>query len=231
MTKLKKVQLPNEVLNEETIFKSLNVSDVLNEHFSITDLPQGEIGTMADLPAATVVFDLSDSSLNIRNNGAKNFAAESQYLFKVLTDIIYRNHGIVEKFPGDGISMHFPAIGFGKEGAIQNSCEAIMQMDHFLFTNLEIGRNKYRFSLTYGEDTIITTFGSPKHLELISIGHAVNVAHKLEKIIKEKNCFLGMDSDCAEIAKQFFRHLSPSLMPEGLKKPDLNYEFWFGVEY
>lgn len=40
-----------------------------------------------------------------------------------------------------------------------------------------------------------------------------------------------MDSDCAEIGKQFFIHLSSSLMPESLKKPNLNYEFWFGVKY
>lgn len=229
MTELKKVNLPNKILTEEVIFKSLNASDILHEHFSITDLPRGEIGTMADLPAATVVFDLSESSLSIRNEGAKKFAADSQYLFKILTDIIYRNHGIVEKFPGDGISMHFPAVGFGKEGAIHNACEAIMQMDTFLYKTM--GRDKYRFTLTYGEDTIITMFGSSKHLELISIGHAVNVAHKLEKLVKDKKCFVGIDSECRGIANKHFYHLSPFLLPDNLTRTGVDYDLWFGVEY
>ncbi|MEH7707952.1 hypothetical protein CN572_27555 [Bacillus wiedmannii] len=237
MTELRKVKLPNTILTEDVIFKSLNASDIFHEHFSITDLPTGNIGTMADFPAVTVVFDLSGSSLNIRNNGAKSFAAESQYLFKVVTNIIYRNYGIVEKFPGDGISMHFPAGSSEKEPnkdkAIYNACEAVMQIDHFLHTKLHLNRTDYRFSLTYGEDTIITTFGSSKHQELISIGHAVNVAHKLEKLIKEKKCFIGMDAQCQLVAKNVgFSSLSPFLMPEELCKNMHNpYEFWFGVKY
>ncbi|MCK2005494.1 hypothetical protein MZM54_29500 [[Brevibacterium] frigoritolerans] len=233
MAELKKVQLPNKILTEEVIYKSLNAADIVNEHFSITDLPKGEIGTAADLPSATVVFDLSGSSLSVRANGAKKFAAETQYLFKVLTDIIYRNHGIVEKFPGDGISMHFPANKFGKDGAIHNACEAIMQMDHFLNTRLRLGRDKYRFTLTYGEDTIITKFGSLKHLELISIGHAVNVAHKLEKKIKDENCFIGMDDQCKMIAEKLgFSDFSSYLMPSDLmRNVHSRYEFWFGVKF
>jgi class 3 adenylate cyclase len=144
---------------------------------------------MVDLPVATVVFDLSGSSLSIRNYGAKKFAAETQYHFKVLTNIIYRNHGLVEKFPGDGISMHFRTMEFGKKGAIKNAIEVIIGMDEHL--NKKMNRDKYRFTLTYGEDTIITSFGSMKHQELISIGYAVNVAYKLEKIVKEYNCYIA----------------------------------------
>lgn len=234
MTELKKVKLPNQILTESLILKSLNAADIINEHFSITDLPSGKIGTMADLPAATVVFDLSGSSLSIRNNGAKKFAAESQYLFRGLTDIIYRNNGIIEKFPGDGISMHFPANEFGKNGAIHNACEAIMQMDLFLISKLGLSRKKYRFTLTYGEDTIITSFGSSKHMELISIGHAVNVAHKLEKRVKEAKCFLGMDDQCKLIVENAgFSDLSPHLiLDDDLKRdPYSRYEFWYGVKY
>jgi class 3 adenylate cyclase len=125
--------------------------------------------------------------------------------------------------------MHFPSIEFGKQGAIHNACEAIMQMDTFLNKTME--RDKYRFTLTYGADTIITTFGSSKHLELISIGHAVNVAHKLEKLVKEKKCFLGIDSECRTLANQHFYQLSPFLMPHNLKRAGEDYELWFGVEY
>ena len=235
MTELKKVKLPSSILTEELIFKSLMESDlitanILNEHFEITDIPSGKIGTMADLPAATVVFDLSGSSLSIRNDGAKKFAAKSQYLFKVLTDIIYKHHGIVEKFPGDGISMHFPANEFGKKSAIRNACEAIEEMEENL-ARLNMNRSDYRFTLTYGEDTIITAFGSQRHLELISIGHAVNVAHKLEKLVKEKECYIGIDFECHEIAQEYFRLPLCLPLPAELSRTDLYNDLWFGVWY
>jgi hypothetical protein len=238
MTRLRKSILPaRHYKNNGILLEALNPND-LQKHFSITDIPNQEIGTYIDFPAATVVFDLSGSSLNIRTRGAKEFAAETQYTFKVLTDIIYAKNGIVEKFPGDGISMHFPANDSGeevpcKERAIHNACEAIMQMDYFLHTKRGLARNEYRFSLAYGDETIVTIFGSPKHQEIISIGHAVNVAHKLEKKIKEANCFVGMDDQCKIVAENVgFSFTTPYLMPSDLyRNIDSPYEFWFGVKY
>lgn len=238
MTQLKKTNInARRFINNGTILESLNVAD-LKKHFSITDLPSHDIGTYADFPAATVVFDLAGSSLSIRDRGAKEFAADSQYTFRVLTEIIYRNHGIVEKFPGDGISMHFPSNFDNeetpcKERAIKNACEAIMQMDYFLTSKMNLCRDEYRFSLTYGNDTIVTMFGSQQHHELISIGHSVNVAHKLEKKVKDENCFIGMDDQCKVVAEDIgFNDFSAFLMPSDLKRDVYgSYEFWFGVKY
>ncbi|QBP43171.1 nucleotidyl cyclase domain-containing protein [Paenisporosarcina antarctica] len=240
MTELRKGNVPiHKLIKDGKILESLIYSD-LKKSFSITDIPTEKIGTYEDFPAATVVFDLSGSSLSIRNRGAKKFAAESQYLFKGITDIIYTHDGIIEKFPGDGISMHFPAKNSEKddsvnaERAIKNACKSIMMIDLFLSTKMNMDRSKYRFSLSYGEDTIITIFGSLKHQELISIGHAVNVAHKLEKIIKNANCFVGMDEICKEIAesKYDFSFSVCKTLPIDLKRNEHgNPEFWYGVVY
>ncbi|EMX0192416.1 hypothetical protein AAFX88_003421 [Bacillus cereus] len=345
MTRLKKTRQPiRKRLNKKLVLKSLIVSD-LQRHFSNTNLFNHTIGTYENFPAATVVFDLSGSSLDIRNRGAKNFAADSQYLFSGLTDIIYHNHGIIEKFPGDGISMHFPSILFdelfkyisegsfdninfdginfdeidldedgfykldvdgefhdnafpvekfpikecldyeylvekyldedylvekylGEEGpgeeapgeeapneeapdeeapdeeglgigcfskvfAIYNACKAIQQMDYFLRKNMKLCRDKYRFTLTYGKDTIVTTFGSTRHQELITIGHAVNVAHKLEKFVKQEECFLGIDPYCKAYVEymNIFPHLSSYLLPRELSRGNKPNECWYGVNY
>ncbi|KOO43083.1 hypothetical protein [Priestia koreensis] len=237
MTFLKKVPLPKEILTEALILKSLNSTDIINEHFSITDLPFNQIGTMADMPAATVVFDLSGSTLNIRDRGAKAFAAEAQYLFKKSTDIIYEHKGIIEKFPGDGISMHFPANELGRDVAISNACTAILEMDYFIRKELKLDRDRFRFTLTYGEDTIITSFGSEKHLELISIGDAVNVAHKLEKHVKDKACFLGVDYKCINVAKKvlnqylFEEYCMPSELITRTTSILFPSESWYGLQY
>jgi hypothetical protein len=103
-------------------------------------------------------------------------------------------------------------------------------MDEHL--NKKMNRDKYRFTLTYGEDTIITSFGSMKHQELISIGHAVNVAHKLEKIVKENNCYIGMDAECEKIARKnlYFSSCRKYNLPSELYKNKVYYDYWYGVK-
>ncbi|NKX61479.1 hypothetical protein [Bacillus cereus] len=232
MTKLKMVNLPNKTLTEEIIFKSLNAADILHEQFSITDLPNGMIGLAAALPAATAVFDLAGSSLSVRNNGAINYAADSQDLFRGLSDIIYTHGGIIEKFPGDGISMHFPAVNVSKETAIIRAYKAIKEMDSFLRDKKNMSKSQYRFTLTYGDDTIVTKFGNDRHEELISIGHAVNVAHKLEKQVKDGGYYIGMDNQCKPIIQREWNNenYQPEYMLNDLCRSGNLIEFWYGVK-
>lgn len=232
MKPLRQIKLQaGKVVTEDFIFKSLDLSS-LQEHFSITDLPKGMIGLAAELPAATVVFDLAGSSLSIRNHGAKNFAADSQDLFRGLSDTIYLHKGIIEKFPGDGISMHFPAVSVNKETAIIRAYKAIKEMDSFLRDKKKMNRSQYRFTLTYGDDTIVTKFGNDRHEELISIGHAVNVAHKLEKHVKAGSYYIGLDNQCKSIIEKEWKSESyhPNRLPNDLCRDSGKIEFWYGVK-
>ena len=121
-----------ESINYADFRKSLDSSNVSN-HFSITDIPTNWEGIGIALPAATMVFDLAGSSLSIRDNGALNYVLETQNLFSELTDIIYEYEGIIEKFPGDGISAHFPVInGRGHSEAIKRAIKAIEKMNGIL---------------------------------------------------------------------------------------------------
>ncbi|RNF38873.1 hypothetical protein [Planococcus salinus] len=234
MNQLKIVKLNSggKTVTETMILHSLLASDLI-KHFSITDLPEGMIGVAAELPAATVVFDLADSSLSIRKNGAKEYAADSQDLFRSLSNIIYGSNGIIEKFPGDGISMHFPAVSMSMNKAVLRAYDAIKTMDHYLQDKKGMLKSQYRFTLTYGKDTIVTKFGNERHTELISIGHAVNVAHKLEKLVKDGGYYIGMDHLCKYIiekegAKESFEF---NMMPTDLRREDTNDESWWGVRY
>lgn len=173
----------------------------LLEHFSTHDVGGDFQGNALAFPATTVVFDLAGSSLSIRNKGAEHFAVKSQEMFRVLSDKIYEHGGVIEKFPGDGISMHFPENRENGNTSILSAIDAIRAMDISLRNRFEMHSNEYRFTMAYGGDTIITKFGNNYHEELISIGHAVNVAHKLESHIKNVRYNLAMDQTCAMVIK------------------------------
>ena len=200
----------------------------LLEHFSTHDVGGDFKGTALAFPATTVVFDLAGSSKSIRRRGARSFAAESQQIFESLSDIIYKNNGVIEKFPGDGISMHFPAANDRKHQSIASAFNAIKEMDSNLRHNFVMKPQEYRFSMAYGSDTIITKFGNKSHTEIISIGNAVNVAHKLESHLKESIFNLAMDEICKSSIQMGEENIRLKQFP---LPPDLLSRSWDGKYY
>ncbi|WP_214877072.1 hypothetical protein [Exiguobacterium sp. CH10] len=200
----------------------------LLEHFSTHDVGGNFQGTALAFPATTVVFDLAGSSKSIRSRGARTFAAESQQIFKSLSDIIYENNGVIEKFPGDGISMHFPAANDRKHQSIASAFNAIKKMDSNLRHDFVMRPQEYRFSMAYGDDTIITKFGNEFHTEIISIGNAVNVAHKLEGYLKGSIFNLAMDETCRTIIRISGENIRLKRFP---LPPDLRANRWASEYY
>lgn len=204
-------------------------------HISVADIPVNWKGTAIELPAATIVFDLAGSSVSIRDRGALDYVEKTQRIFSKLTDIIYENEGIIEKFPGDGISAHFPL--FDEENASapikRAACAIGMIILYLIDTDQGLSIKDFRFTMTYGESTIITKFGNEKHEELISIGHAVNVAHKLEKLLKDNNCFIGLDEECYKHCKSFNKYFKfdKYKLDSSLCKKTYISECWYGVKY
>lgn len=239
MTELEKVNLKkNNFTGRENLIKSLNTNDIKGI-FGGHELSAKYLGKAGEFPATTVVFDLANSSYDIRNEGAIKKGKEIQKIFNELTGIIYKNSGVVEKFPGDGISMHFPAIFKNsevpyKKNSILNALNAVKQMDDYLLTVKALNKKEYRFSLSYGEDTIVTVIGNNQHFELITLGYGVNIAHKLEKIIKDNDCYIGMDKTCYEIvssSRYNIWSLQQYEMPNYLKEIEDNKEAkWYGVK-
>jgi len=221
-----------ESINFQDVTKSLDPVSVRN-HFSITDIPDNWKDIALEFPSATLVFDLAGSSISIRDRGAISYVTQNQEIFSKLTDLVYEYEGIIEKFPGDGISMHFPLFDSKSSNqTIERAFNAMCQMINYLEKEQGLKRSQFRFTLTYGKDTVVTKFGNKKHEELISIGHAVNVAHKLEKYVKDEHCFIGLDELCHSFC---IENIEPKVemyyLNSGLRREPKKSEKWYGVKY
>lgn len=208
------------------VIASLDVS-LLLEHFSLEDIPMNGEAYYVDIPGVTMVFDLAGSSASIRQKGPISFVDQYAKMFDRLTSIIYNFEGIIEKFPGDGISVHFlkregeTTLNEAHTRAIKASIEIVSYM------NAQGYAKDYRISMWTGKDTIATIIGNSHHKELISVGHGVNVAHKLEKVIKDARCYIGMDEPLA----QRYRLLGGRLSTESYLGTEIGGvgEKWYGV--
>ena len=107
-------------------------------------------------------------------------------LFTILTQIIFRNKGMIDKFIGDCVMALFGAPEPAPDAAV-HAVKAAQEMNRWL----EVGNKKWskEYNLTiqlaiaiHCGEVIIGNIGSEKRMEFTAIGDVVNTASRLEKI-------------------------------------------------
>jgi class 3 adenylate cyclase len=106
-------------------------------------------------------------------------------LFAILTEIVLRNGGVVDKFMGDSI-MAFWGTLEGETDHAANALHAALDMARFVqVANRDWSRRFGRgLELGIGVNTgecIVGNLGSSKRMEYTVVGDAVNIAARLEK--------------------------------------------------
>ncbi len=111
-------------------------------------------------------------------------------LFTILSEIVFRHGGMVDKFIGDCIMAVFRP---SKDGAgddkddVARALEAAEDMHAFVASNLPRWREAYAFDVELGigvstGEVLLGNLGSSSRMEYTVIGDAVNVAARLEAL-------------------------------------------------
>jgi adenylate cyclase len=117
---------------------------------------------------------------------AEQIVALLNELFSVLTEIVFRHGGTVDKFIGDCIMAVFGAP-VAQEDHAARALRAAEDMMRFLETANEEWREKYDVEIRLGigvnsGEAIVGNIGSDKRMEYTVIGDVVNVAARLEAV-------------------------------------------------
>ena len=133
-------------------------------------------------------------------------------LFTILSEIVFRHDGMVDKFIGDCIM----AIFRGPESASQ-ALTAAEDMHAFVSSNLPRWREAYSFDVELGigvasGEVLIGNLGSSTRMEYTAIGDAVNVAARLEALARPRQTLTT-----AEVARSCPDHRFTSLGEHALR--------------
>jgi class 3 adenylate cyclase len=117
---------------------------------------------------------------------AEQIVALLNELFSVLTEIVFRHGGTVDKFVGDCIMAVWGAP-VAQEDHAQRALAAAEDMMRFLETANEGWKEKYDVEIRLGigvnsGEALVGNIGSDKRMEYTVIGDVVNVAARLEAI-------------------------------------------------
>ena len=115
--------------------------------------------------------------------------------FDIMVKIIFKNHGILDKFVGDQLMAIFGLIP-SENNHSYNAVHAAIEMQNATEKLMEqrAGENKDTFEIGIGINTgnaIVGNLGSENRMDYTAVGNSVNVAAKLQKIAKGGIIIIG----------------------------------------
>ena len=180
---------------------------------SVVDPATGELRQSAERRRVTIFFcDIAGFSAIGEQLTADTVVRLLNRYFTAATEVIRRNHGIVDKFIGDAV-MAFWASPFSEgETHARAACLACLEMrtafagiedDISNITGLrrDVPAFHVRMALATG-DAVIGTIGSHTTKSFTVIGDTVNIASRLEGVNKIYGTSLLITEDCLRLAVQ-----------------------------
>jgi len=180
---------------------------------NVIDPVTGELRQSAERRKVTIFFsDIAGFSGIGEQLTADTMVRLLNRYFTAATEVVRRNHGIVDKFIGDAV-MAFWASPFSEgESHARDACLACLEM-RTAFTEIAkeisditgLRRNLPKFhvrmALATG-DTVIGTVGSNTTKSFTVIGDTVNIASRLEGVNKIYGTDLIVNEDCFQLAER-----------------------------
>lgn len=183
-----------------------------------------------DKRTITLFFsDISDFTAISETLTPENLVSQMNEYFTVMSEIITRNGGTVDKYEGDAIMAFFGApIAYDDHAqrACQTAieCRRAMQLLNAKWRNEKKPSFDFRVGINTGE-VIVGNIGSKKRFNYTAMGDAVNLASRLEKANKETQTRVLVSHSTYELARDTFAFQSRgSLNIRGKSEPVMVYE-------
>lgn len=136
------------------------------------------------------------------------FAILNEYFDKMI-DVIGKNHGLLNKFMGDGLMAVFGALDEDPQQE-ENAIKAALGMRDVLDSMRELFQRKRRIDLKIGIGintgiALVGNIGSDQRMEFTAIGDTVNLGSRLEAATKEFNTDIIVSEATHAAARYTFR--------------------------
>ncbi len=148
----------------------------------------------------TILFaDIRSFTAIAERMAAEDVVAMLNEYFSVMVDIIFKNHGLLDKFVGDQLIAVFglvDSVGNHPENAIRTALEMMAATREIRKMRQEKGQEVFDIGIGINTGTaIIGNIGSENRMDYTVIGDCVNVAARLEQmanggeiLVGEKTC-------------------------------------------
>ena len=190
---IQRMRLLERIRQEEVIsrllhrFLSPQEAEYILDEFQET----GQLPGMDEHNITIVATDICGSTKLAERLGAKRFSKVLENYYKEMTEVVFDNHGTLNKYMGDGLMAifgmpHQPADA--AQRAVRSGIEMLNRLDYLdqiLGEQIQIG-----MGINSGP-TMAGYVGTSEYIEFSVIGYPVNIAWGLEALARPNRIFIG----------------------------------------
>ncbi len=168
---------------------------------------------------ATILFtDIADSTELAEDLGPKRFGELLARYYQDLTDIIFENGGLLDKYLGDGIMSVFGITEFPGAAEVRAVKAGLEMLDALDIINRDFGLSiQVGISVNTG-DVMAGYLGTKQRVELTVLGDTVNVASRLQAQARPNRLLVGPGT-VASIIGHFNTERIGAVTVKGRTKP------------
>ncbi len=144
----------------------------------------------------TILFaDIRSFTTIAERMEAEEVVSMLNQFFGVMVDIIFRNNGTLDKFIGDELMAVFgliPAENSASHDAIQAAIEMQYATEDLMKARAKQGKEAFEIGIGVNTGSaIVGNVGSENRMDYTVVGDSVNVAARLEQVVKGGEIFIG----------------------------------------
>lgn len=138
---------------------------------------------------AVVFADVSNFTQFAESREVEEVVALLNELFAVLSEVVFRHNGIIDKFMGDCVMALFGAGPDDTEDPERAAIAAAEDMMRFVSASAEVWRERWNYDIKLGigvaaGEALVGNLGSEQRIEFTAVGDTVNLASRLEGLAR-----------------------------------------------
>ena len=154
-------------------------------------LQYGQLPPLSEHKLTILAADICDSTKLAERLGAQRFSQLLSRYYEEMTDAVFSNHGMLNKFLGDGLMAVF-----GMPQQPPNPEERAVNAAKEMLRRLEDLNSSYDEQLNIGIGintglTVAGYMGTQEYIEFTVLGYPVNIAWGLETLARPNRIFIG----------------------------------------
>lgn len=219
---LQRTQLVQKVRDEQRIRQVLQrfLSPQQAEFALQSYLKKGKLPGLQEHQATVLFSDIANSTGMAERLGAERFGQILYEYYKIITEIVFENGGMLDKFLGDGIMAVF-GMNDSRPHPEERAVTAGLQMIEAInLLDQKIGDDE-EFVIGVGINTGLVVAGyisTPQQVELAILGDTVNVAARLESYARPNRVLIGPPTMAAIVGKFHTRRIG-AITVKGRTRP------------
>ncbi|RMF43224.1 MAG: FHA domain-containing protein, partial [Anaerolineae bacterium] len=162
-------------------------------------------GSFPDLQEkqATVLFcDIADSTGIAERMGAERFSQLLRRYYQMMTEIVFKHGGMLDKFLGDGIMAVFGMNDPRPDPEVRAVTAGLDMLKSVETLNQEIPEEEIVIGVGINSGLVIAGYvGTQQRVELTILGDTVNVAARLEAYARPNRVLIGPPTMAAIVGK------------------------------